>query len=428
MAPYYLSSTIVDFEFFLSVNPEVLPETSQRIINVGDRYQGVFLWDNIPYVGTSRELSTQISPYTRRLMQDAPLSLFDLALHSSSERLKGHAVNAFSYLTNAFGRNKACDWATQQAIRQCIKIDIERLRLRQRDIQSHDKSIETIDLIEETKVRLLGPSECLCVLAKDLPEKMELHLAGESVFKTTTLVANVLGFDVLYSLDSGTEFFPLRDKKADGTPPGDLSTSDFNENLDDEAHNISISSRGVKIDAPFRAHIRDQIVNEVDRLGDAGGWSARIHFSNETYQVRCDLQIAFDFGSTKSRDVTNDPYSSLNSALQKSVKQARKSIGKLVKRSRRVTHPSPDPLVDQESFDLSDDSPEGEHTPVIILEDLINLPIFSLRKAVERFEIEEFGTLCFINSGTKHVNLIFRRQDGHIGWIDLMSKVRSEDE
>ena len=66
---------------------------------------------------------------------------------------------------------------------------------------------------------------------------------------------------------------------------------------------------------------------------------------------------------------------------------------------------------------LGEHQEEGAHPP-IIAETVEMLPVFSVADAVATMELSGREAFVFRNSGSKHINVLYRRTDGNIGWID----------
>jgi len=61
---------------------------------------------------------------------------------------------------------------------------------------------------------------------------------------------------------------------------------------------------------------------------------------------------------------------------------------------------------------------EGEWQPLIIAESSEHIPDCSVGEAVMRMDLANLPAMMFHNSGTKGLNVVYRRPDGNIGWID----------
>ena len=55
--------------------------------------------------------------------------------------------------------------------------------------------------------------------------------------------------------------------------------------------------------------------------------------------------------------------------------------------------------------------------PIIIAETDKNFPIFSAKEAAEELEESKLPFILFKNEEKKGVNILFRRKDGNIGWV-----------
>ncbi|WP_169566556.1 ribosome hibernation-promoting factor, HPF/YfiA family [Sneathiella limimaris] len=60
----------------------------------------------------------------------------------------------------------------------------------------------------------------------------------------------------------------------------------------------------------------------------------------------------------------------------------------------------------------------GEWQPMIIAESSQEIPDCSVGEAVMRMDLANLPAMMFHNSGTKGLNVVYRRSDGNIGWID----------
>jgi hypothetical protein len=71
---------------------------------------------------------------------------------------------------------------------------------------------------------------------------------------------------------------------------------------------------------------------------------------------------------------------------------------------------------DAESADEEGD--DGEAKPVIVAEMATDIPSLTAGQAVMRMDLEDLPAMMFRNSSHGGLNMIYRRPDGNIGWID----------
>lgn len=64
------------------------------------------------------------------------------------------------------------------------------------------------------------------------------------------------------------------------------------------------------------------------------------------------------------------------------------------------------------------DGEEGAEFPVIVAETRVDIPQSSVSDAVMLMDLRNTPALMFRNSATDEFNMIYRREDGNIGWVE----------
>ena len=69
---------------------------------------------------------------------------------------------------------------------------------------------------------------------------------------------------------------------------------------------------------------------------------------------------------------------------------------------------------------LGDDDEEipENYAPAIVAESTLALKTMSVASAVIELDTKDTPVLVFRNAGNDHLNIVYRRPDGNIGWID----------
>ena len=67
---------------------------------------------------------------------------------------------------------------------------------------------------------------------------------------------------------------------------------------------------------------------------------------------------------------------------------------------------------------LSDEEVETADNPVIIAETRVDVPEASVSDAVMMLDLRNTNALLFLNAGTAAYNMVYRRHDGTIGWVE----------
>jgi len=62
--------------------------------------------------------------------------------------------------------------------------------------------------------------------------------------------------------------------------------------------------------------------------------------------------------------------------------------------------------------------PADPDTPVIVAEMTTEIATLTVSEAVMRMDLADLPALLFRNGGHGRLNLVYRRRDGNIGWVD----------
>ncbi|ATI82263.1 MULTISPECIES: ribosome hibernation-promoting factor, HPF/YfiA family [Sphingobium] len=66
----------------------------------------------------------------------------------------------------------------------------------------------------------------------------------------------------------------------------------------------------------------------------------------------------------------------------------------------------------------ADEEAEVADAPLIVAETRVDIPEASVSDAVMMLDLRNTNALLFLNAGTSAYNMVYRRQDGTIGWVE----------
>ncbi|MEM8741766.1 MAG: ribosome-associated translation inhibitor RaiA [Pseudomonadota bacterium] len=181
---------------------------------------------------------------------------------------------------------------------------------------------------------------------------------------------------------------------------------------------IQVTGKQIDVGDALRTHVSD-------RLGDVvGKYSGRpaeatVTFSRDAHLSVCDATVHLDSGLTaKSEGRAPEIYTAFDACLERMDKQLRRY------KRRLKNHHRPQPAmeadysvltpVSEDSADESTDLPQ----PVIVAETKTAIRTLSVGEAVMEMELANAPVLVFRNGSHGGVNVVYRREDGHIGWVD----------
>jgi ribosomal subunit interface protein len=98
-----------------------------------------------------------------------------------------------------------------------------------------------------------------------------------------------------------------------------------------------------------------------------------------------------------------------------------KQLRRYAKRIREHKVDGAQPFVDNAGYTVLSGAPRDEDAsanPAIVAETRVDIPETSVSDAVMLMDLRNTNALMFRNSGTGDYNMIYRREDGNIGWVE----------
>jgi ribosomal subunit interface protein len=190
---------------------------------------------------------------------------------------------------------------------------------------------------------------------------------------------------------------------------------------------LRISGKSISVGDALRGRVSER-TDEVLRKYFDGNYSGHITLSKDGSDFRTDCALHLDSGITLEADCcAADAYASADQALVMIEKRLRRYKSRLKDRSARKSHAASEALAGMEALDAlsyvieapaeSDEEMSG-YSPVIIAEATTSLKRLSVSEAVMELDLTGAACLVFHHGSSGRVNVIYRRPDGNVGWID----------
>jgi ribosomal subunit interface protein len=193
---------------------------------------------------------------------------------------------------------------------------------------------------------------------------------------------------------------------------------------------LRISGKSISIGEALRDRVSDR-TEEVLRKYFDGNYSGHITLSKDGFGFRTDCALHLDSGITLEADSNAaDAYASADQALLMMEKRLRRYKSRLKDRSARKAYVASAalaemdaPTLDAPSYIIEAPASDGEddvdgYNAVIIAEATTSLKRFSVSEAVMELDLTGAACMVFQHGSSGRVNIIYRRADGNVGWID----------
>lgn len=183
---------------------------------------------------------------------------------------------------------------------------------------------------------------------------------------------------------------------------------------------VSVKGKQIDVGESLRSHVETQLDALVGKYF-ANPIEAQAVFAPEAHLVRCDLAVHVGRDIVaNSRGEATDAYAAFDAAAERLEKRLRRQKRRLRDHHARAAEAA----LPARSYILVPEEPEesavadGEDRPLVVAEMTAEIPTLSVSQAVMRIDLGEEPALLFRNRAHGGLNLVYRRADGNIGWVD----------
>lgn len=182
-----------------------------------------------------------------------------------------------------------------------------------------------------------------------------------------------------------------------------------------------ISGKQIDIGDALKTRVEDELSSTIEKYA-ARPTDAHVIFSRTASLFSCEAVVHLSTGLTaQAGGQAHEIHSAFDACREKMDKQLRRYKRRLKDHYRARAEPVE--LSGASSYILASEA-EGEDSepdslqPIIVAEMETTIPSLSVGEAVMQMELAGAPVLIFRNEGKNGLNVVYRRDDGNIGWID----------
>jgi putative sigma-54 modulation protein len=182
-----------------------------------------------------------------------------------------------------------------------------------------------------------------------------------------------------------------------------------------------VSGKNLDIGGALRERINARIVESLSKYFD-GGYSGHVTVEKEGFGFRTECAIHLDSGVTLHTEANAaDAYASADQAALRVEKRLRRYKRRLkdrhgVRANGAAAVDAPSYVIEAPSHESEDEV--AEFNPVIIAESTTVMKQLSVSEAVMELDMTGAPVVVFRHASDGRVNLVYRRPDGNVGWVD----------
>jgi ribosomal subunit interface protein len=189
---------------------------------------------------------------------------------------------------------------------------------------------------------------------------------------------------------------------------------------------LRISGKSIEIGDALREQVDARVGEAVSKYFD-GGYSGHVTVEREGSGFRTDCAIHLDTGIVlRAVGQAQDAPRSFDIAAE----HIEKRLRRYKRRLKEHHHAKPGETVAAASYVLEALDEEAEvapdYNPTIIAEETTDLATLTVGGAVMAMDLADLPVVVFRHAVHGGINVVYRRGDGHIGWIDPSLDAKGE--
>ncbi|MET3899317.1 ribosomal subunit interface protein [Devosia sp. UYZn731] len=183
---------------------------------------------------------------------------------------------------------------------------------------------------------------------------------------------------------------------------------------------LRVSGKNMDVGDTLRSKAEDHFDAVVAKYFD-GGYDGHLTLTPDGIGFRADCIVHLDSGAMLQSSAQGGDATSAYEVMALNIeKRLRRYKRKLKTHGKGIKANGDDTLAQYTVLGASDEMDEldEDYAPPVIAETTKNLRSLSVGEAVMELDLTQSGVVVFRHAGHGGLNVVYRRSDGNIGWID----------
>lgn len=182
---------------------------------------------------------------------------------------------------------------------------------------------------------------------------------------------------------------------------------------------VSVNGKNMEVGDALRTHAQASVASHVAKYFNRA-IDAHVTMSRQAHQFRADITVHPGRGMlVQGSAMSDDAYVAFDTAVERISKQLRRYKRRLIDSHRGKNN---DEVVPAQQYvirsDADEELPAEDAPPVIIAEMPAEIETLTVGEAVMRLDLGDMPAMMFRNRANGTFNVVYRRPDGNVGWID----------
>lgn len=198
---------------------------------------------------------------------------------------------------------------------------------------------------------------------------------------------------------------------------------------------ISVKGKQLDVGDSLRTHVQATMTDLIGKYF-ANAIEGHVTLTKDAHLYRAEITVHPARGQTVQATASaNEPYPAFDEAARTMAKRLQKYRGKLQDRQGPSIGDVASGFNSTDSVNVkkvifggaatSEAEPTGDE-PLVVAEMETPVATLTVSEAVMALELEDLPALMFTNKGNNTLNMVYRRPDGNIGWVDPTAVINAQ--
>jgi len=182
--------------------------------------------------------------------------------------------------------------------------------------------------------------------------------------------------------------------------------------------NVTVKGKQIDVGDALRAYVNENLGQTVQKYF-ANPVDGQVVFAKDAHLFTADVQLNVGRGMVvQCHGQAGEPYPAFDDCMQKLARQLQRHKKRLQDEHHRKDALDEAMAVSSFVLDAQDDEGVANDQPLVVAEMTTHIATLTVSEAVMRLDLGDLPALMFKNSAHGGLNMIYRRADGNIGWVD----------
>lgn len=184
--------------------------------------------------------------------------------------------------------------------------------------------------------------------------------------------------------------------------------------------NLTVKGKNIDVGEALRTHVAQLLDHGIAKYF-GNPIEATVIFSKQSHLFSADISVHIGRGILVQAEASADQaYAAFELAMEHLAKRMRRYKRRLRDHHRAETESfrASQYILAPEAEEEAELATNGSEAPAVIAEMQTEIPTLTVGEAVMRLDLSDLKAMMFTNRAHGGLNMVYRRNDGNIGWVD----------